>query len=163
MGSTSWGAPTRPPTPPALSSPPGGAGVLPGHARATAPTRLLPRTPQLLRLLEDLAFGLDRGRDDQLRLLQLADAPGADRAHAGPDGADEVQGAVLGERRAEQDLLQRAGHPYPDPGAARQVGVRGGHAPVIAAPGRLDRARERRADHHGVGARRERLADVAAG
>src|SRR5512132_4011159 len=32
----------------------------------TAPARSLPRAPQLLRLLEDLAFGLDRGRDDQL-------------------------------------------------------------------------------------------------
>src|SRR5262245_28926215 len=35
----------------------------------TAPARSLTRAPQLLRLLEDLALGLDGGRDEQLRLL----------------------------------------------------------------------------------------------
>src|SRR5438552_17609280 len=33
----------------------------------------LARTPQFLRLLKDFALGLDGGRDDDLRLLQLAD------------------------------------------------------------------------------------------
>src|SRR2546428_148660 len=65
-------------------------------------------TPQLLRLLEDLALGLDGGRDDQLRLLQLADRLRPHRAHAGADGPDEVQRAVLREGRPEQDLLERA-------------------------------------------------------
>src|ERR1041384_7869873 len=102
--------------------------------RGTSP---LPRAPQLLRLLEDLALGLDRRRDDELGLLQLADALRAHGAHAGPDGAHQVQRAVLGEGRPEQDLLQRARLPHPDARAARQVRVRGGHAPVIAAPGRL--------------------------
>src|SRR5437763_4815054 len=91
----------------------------------------LPGPSQLLGLLEDLSFGLDRRRDDQLRQLKLADAPGAHRAHAGSDGAD-------------------------------QVGVRRGHAPVVAPTRRLDRAGERRADHDRVGARGERLAHVAA-
>src|SRR5919204_4436495 len=123
----------------------------------------LPGTPQLLRLLEDLPFGLDRGRDDDLRLLQLADGLRADRAHAGANGADQIQRAVLGERGAEQNLLERAGDAHADARAARQIRVRRRHAPVIPASRRLHGARERRADHHGVGPRRERLADVAAG
>src|SRR2546426_865141 len=119
-------------------------------------------TPQLLRLLEDLAFGLDGGRDDQLGLLQLADRLGPHRAHAGADGPDEVQRAVLREGRPEEDLLERARDADADARAARQVRVRRCHAPVIAAPGRLGRAREGRADHHGVGAGGEGLAHVAA-
>src|SRR2546423_2420234 len=122
----------------------------------------LPRPPQLLRLLEDLALRLDRRRDDQLRLLQLADALRADGAHAGADGAHEVEGAVFGEGRSEQDLLVRAVHAHPDASAARQVGVRRGHAPVLAATGRLDGPGEVLAGHHGVGAGREGLAHVAA-
>src|SRR5687767_2859057 len=51
------------------------------------PSGLLPRPPQLLGLLEDLALRLDRRRDDELGLLQLADRLGADGAHARPDGA----------------------------------------------------------------------------
>src|SRR5512146_268464 len=57
----------------------------------------LPRPPQLLRLLEDLALGLDRRRDDELRLLQLADGLRAHRAHARADRAREVERAGLGE------------------------------------------------------------------
>src|SRR5438105_12124328 len=79
----------------------------------------LPGTPQLLGLLEDLALGLDGGRDDDLGLLQLADRLRADRAHAGPDGADEVQRAVLRECRTEQDLLERARDAHADARAAR--------------------------------------------
>src|SRR5262245_28614871 len=107
----------------------------------------LARRAQLLGALEDLALRLDRRRDDQLGLLQLADVAGPDRAHAGADGADEVQRAVLGERGPEQDLLERPGHADADPRAARQVRVRRRHAPVVAAARRLLGARERRADH----------------
>src|SRR5207253_10290167 len=64
----------------------------------------LPRAPQLLSLLEDLAFGLDRRSDDQLRLLELADRARPDRAHAGSDRADQIERAVLGEGGAEEDL-----------------------------------------------------------
>src|SRR5262249_19045769 len=46
---------------------------------------------------------------------------------------------------------------------ARQRGVERGHAPVVAAAGRLVRGGERRTDHHRVGAARDRLGDVAAG
>src|SRR5262245_56990971 len=120
-------------------------------------------TPQLLRLLEDLAFGLDRGRDDDFRLLQLADGLRPDRAHARANGADEIQRAVFRERRAEENLLERARDTDANARAARQVRVRRRHAPVVAAPRRLDGARERRADHDRVGARGEGLAHVAAG
>src|SRR5215510_10395585 len=119
-------------------------------------------TPQLLRLLEDLALGLDGGRDDQLRLLQLADRLRSHRAHAGADRPDEIQRAVFREGGPEENLLERARDPDANPGAPRQIRVRRRHAPVVTAPRCLDGARERRADHDGVGARRERLTDVAA-
>src|SRR5919197_310038 len=73
-------------------------------------------TPQLLRLLEDLALGLDRGRDDELRLLQLADRLRAHRAHAGADSPDEIQRAVFREGGAEENLLERARDADADPG-----------------------------------------------
>src|SRR5262244_3252328 len=104
---------------------------------------------QLLGALEHLAFGLDGRRDDQLRLLQLLDVLRSHRAHAGADGAHEVQRAVLGEGGAEEDLLEGAEYPDADARPARQVRVRGGHAPVVATPGRLLGAREGGADHDG--------------
>src|SRR5439155_21345696 len=64
--------------------------------------------PQLLRLLEDRALGLDGGRDDQLRLLQLADRLRCHRPHPGAAGPDEIQRPVFRESRREQDLLERA-------------------------------------------------------
>src|SRR5713226_7776150 len=115
-------------------------------------TRTLARGAELLRALEDLALGLDRGRDDQLGLLQLADVHGAHRAHAGADGPHEVERAVLGEGGPEEDLLERARDPYPDTRAARQIGVGRGHAPVVAAARSLLGAREGGADHDRVGA-----------
>src|SRR6267378_6681833 len=118
-------------------------------------------TPQLLRLLEDLALGLDGGRDDQLRLLQLADRLRSHRPHAGADGPDEIQRAIFREGRPEEDLLERARDADPDARAPRQVRVRRRHAPVIAASRRLGRAREGGADHDGVGAGGEGLAHVA--
>src|SRR5262245_38567796 len=67
----------------------------------------LPRAPELLSLLEDLAFRLDRGRDDQLRLLELPDVLGAHRSHARADGSHQIQGPVLREGGPEEDLLER--------------------------------------------------------
>src|SRR5215470_12980840 len=69
----------------------------------------LPRAAELLGLLEDLAFGLDRRRDDQLGLLELTDVAGSHRAHARANGADQVERSILGEGRPEKDLLQRPG------------------------------------------------------
>src|SRR5215475_6138872 len=81
----------------------------------------LPGAPQLLGLLKDLALGLDGRGDDQLCLLQFADVGGPHRAHARPDGAHQVEGAVLREGRAEEDLLQRAGDADPDARPAREI------------------------------------------
>src|SRR5204862_5836867 len=67
----------------------------------------LPGPSQLLSLLEDLPFGLDRRRDDQLRQLELADAPGALRSHAGSDAACLVSCAGLDGRWPEQDRRWR--------------------------------------------------------
>src|SRR5688572_15663019 len=97
------------------------------------PDARLARPPQLLGLLVDLALGLDRGRDDQLGLLKLADVLRPDGAHASADRAHEVERAVLGERGSEENLLERARDAHADPRAARQVDVRRRHAPVIAA------------------------------
>src|SRR5712692_10088277 len=98
----------------------------------------LARASELLGLLEDLAFGLDRGGDDQLGLLKLADVARSHRSHARPDRAHEVQRAVLGEGGSEEDLLERSRDAHADAGAARQVHVRRRHPPVIAASGRFD-------------------------
>src|SRR2546430_17639718 len=81
-------------------------------------------TPQLLRLLEDLALGLDGGRDDQLRLLQLADRLRSHRPHAGADGSDEIQRAAFREGRPEEDLLQQPAEADPAARARGQVAVR---------------------------------------
>src|SRR4029453_5591228 len=116
----------------------------------------------LLGALEYLALGLYRRGDDELRLLQLADTARAHGAHAGPDRTDEIERPVLGERGPEEDLLERSGDAHPNAGAAGQVRVRRRHAPVIAAAGGFLGARERGADHHGVGTGGQRLADIAA-
>ncbi len=47
--------------------------------------------------------------------------------------------------------------------ATRQIGMERGHAPVVAAAGGFVRGGKWRADHHGIGAARDGLGDVAAG
>src|SRR6266511_5902360 len=79
---------------------------------------------QLLGALEDLPFGLDGRRDDELGLLRLADIQGAVGARARADRADEIQGPVLGEGRAKEDLLERPRHAHADAGAPRQIRMR---------------------------------------
>src|SRR5438045_9712581 len=93
----------------------------------------LPRTPQLLGLLEHLALGLDGGRDDDLGLLQLADRLRPHRAHAGANGADEIQRAVFRERRPEQDLVDRPRNALADTRRARQVRLPRARGPAVAA------------------------------
>ena len=57
--------------------------------------------PDALDGLEKLAFGFDRGCDDDLGLLKLRQRTGADVAHAGRDCADEVLTAVVDLGRSE--------------------------------------------------------------
>src|SRR5204862_5812448 len=84
-------------------------------------------------------------------------------AHTGPQRADQVLGAVGARGRPEQHLFQAAVDADLDAGAAWERAVRRRHAPVVAAPGRFAGLGERRAEHHSIGAARDRLADVAAG
>src|SRR5262245_44298485 len=85
---------------------------------STGPSLGLSRAAELLSLLEDLSFRLDRWSDDELGQLELADVPGPHRAHAGSDGAHEIQGAVFRECRSEEDLLERARDTHADPRSA---------------------------------------------
>src|ERR1043165_2585337 len=54
--------------------------------------------------LEEFAFGLDGGRDDNFSLLKLGDISRADVAHAGRDRADQILTAVINLGRSEKDL-----------------------------------------------------------
>src|SRR4051812_182473 len=113
--------------------------------------------------LELLALGLEGRRDHHLGALEVADVLVAAGGHGGPQGAHQVEGAVVFVSRAEEDLLERAVLLGRDARAARQRWMKRRHAPVESAARRLLRTRQRRADHHGVGAACDRLGDVAAG
>ena len=63
----------------------------------------------------------------------------------------------------EEQAIERRVLAHMDAHPARQLRVRRRHAPMEAAARRLNGARERRTDHHGVRARHERLAEVATG
>ena len=63
----------------------------------------------------DLALGLERRCDHDLGLLEALEVLVAGGGHRGAQAAEEVQGAVVLVRRAEQDLLERPA----DAGATR--------------------------------------------
>src|SRR6266851_2423635 len=139
------------------------AGVVSFRGRAAAAVRLSSALPHahVLRLLERLALGRDRRSDDHLHVLELGDVVRAADAERRPKGAREILAAVVDAGRAEQDLFQRGLRAHVDSCAAREVGIVRRHAPVVALGRRLLGAGERRPDHDGVCARRERLADVS--
>ena len=89
-------------------------------------------------------------------------AAGADVAHAGGDGADQVLAPVVHLSGAKENLFQGAGRADFDARSARQICMRCGHAPMVAAPRRFVRFRESAADHDGVRAAREGFANIAA-
>src|SRR6266545_8368064 len=128
----------------------------------TSPTAL-PGHPDLLRLLELLALGLDGRGEHQLRLLEVVDRFVAARGHRGAEGAHQVQRPVVLVGGADDDLLERRGLFHLHPRPARKRWMEGGHPPVVAASRRLLGAGEGRADHHRVGAAGDGLGDVAAG
>lgn len=80
--------------------------------------------------LEELAFGFDAGGDDNFGFLKFANGFRTDVAHAGGDGAHEILRAVIDGGGAEKDLLERTAKADADAGAAREIGVRSGHAPM---------------------------------
>src|SRR6266542_3903335 len=124
----------------------------------TSPTAL-PGHPDLLRLLELLALGLDGRGEHQLRLLEVVDRFVAARGHRGAEGAHQVQRPVVLVGGADDDLLERRGLFHLHPRPARKRWMEGGHPPVVAASRRLLGAGEGRADHHRVGAAGDGLGD----
>src|SRR5918995_3227294 len=116
-----------------------------------------------LAALEALAFGLQRGGHHDLGLLKLLDRFVAGSGHRCAQGAEQVQRAVVLVGGADEDLVERAPLADVDARPARQVGMERRHPPGEPTPRRLVRAGERGAEHHRVGAARDRLGDVAAG
>ena len=112
--------------------------------------------------LERLALGLQRRGDHQLGPVELGDVLVAAGRHRGPQAAHQVERAVVLAGRARDDLLERAVLRRRHARAARERRVERRHAPVEAVARRLVGARQRRADHHRVGAAGDRLRDVAA-
>src|SRR5215211_457803 len=113
--------------------------------------------------LELLALGLKRGRDHHLSTLEVADVLVSTRCHGCPQGSNEVEGAVVLLRRAEQDMLQGAVPDRRHPGPAWEGWMECRHAPMESAARRLLGAGEGRADHDRVGAAGDGLGHVAAG
>src|SRR5215210_3120709 len=116
-----------------------------------------------LRALVALALGLDRRGDHELGLLELLHVGVARRGHRRREGPEQVERAVVLVGGTDEDLAQRCDLISLHTGPTRKRGMKGGHPPVVAAAGRLVRAREGRADHDGVRAARDGLGDVAAG
>src|ERR1043166_3402793 len=123
--------------------------------------RLLASHSHALHRLEQFAFRLDGGSDDDLSLLKLANGARPNVAHARGDGTNEILAAVIEFGGAEEDLLERAGHTPLDAGSARQVRIWGGHAPMESCARGFLRSRKRTADHDRIRAAGERLANVA--
>src|SRR5216683_7312224 len=134
--------------------------VLRSWAAATVMLRsALPHT-HVLGLLEDLALRGDRRRDHHFHVLELGDVAGAAHAECRAQRTCEVLASVVDARRTEEDLVQGRLRTDVDPGAAWQIGIGCGHAPVETFRGGFLGARQWCSDHHSVRARRERLADV---
>src|SRR6202011_4234400 len=93
--------------------------------------------------------------------LELSEIGSADISHAGCYGTDQILTAVVDVCRTEEDLSQGASRSDPDSRPARQVGMRGCHAPMVAFARRFNCFRESAADHDGVRAASKGLADVA--
>src|ERR1700716_3160916 len=120
---------------------------------------VLPHT-YMLGLLERLALGRDRRRDDHLHVLKLRNVPCATHAERRPQRTGEVLGTIVDAGGPKQDLVQRRLGADMDARAARQGGVCRRHAPVEALRSRLFGARQRCADHHCICTGRERFADI---
>src|SRR5271165_1455010 len=111
--------------------------------------------------LQRLALGLKRRRDHDLGAVELGEVLVSARGHRRAQPAEQVERAVVLPRRADQDLLERAVLGRCHPRSARERRVKGRHAPMEAPSRSLVGPCQRRADHHGIGAQRDRLRDVA--
>src|ERR1700692_104949 len=73
--------------------------------------------PDALRPLEALALGLQGGGDHDLGLLELLHRLVTARGHGGPEGAEQVEPAIVLVGGAHQDLFERSPGRRLDPGA----------------------------------------------
>src|SRR6266508_4133810 len=133
-----------------------------GRGSCSAVIRSMPH-PHVLSLLIRLALGLDGWGHDQLGLLELPDRGVPRGRHRRGEPAEQVQRAVVLVRRTHEDLGERGDLLGLDPRTARKRWVERSHPPVVAPTGSLVGARERRADHHRVGAAGDSLGDVTTG
>ena len=69
-------------------------------------SRLAGTHADILDGLEQLPFRFDRGRDDNLGLLELTDGCRSDIAHASSDGTDQILAAIIHNGGAEENLLE---------------------------------------------------------
>src|SRR6185437_1947124 len=95
------------------------------------------RHTDALGALQRLALGLQRGRDHDFGLLEFLDGLVTGGGHRRAQRTEQVERAVVLVRGSGQDLGQRRLLTREHTRAARERGVEGGHAPVVAAPGRL--------------------------
>src|SRR3954463_2024873 len=95
-------------------------------ARADSPAHA-----DALRALECLAFGLQRRRDHDLGLLELLERLVAGGGHRRAERTEEVHGAVVVVRRPGEDLGERSPLTRMHSRATREVGMEGGHTPVV--------------------------------
>src|SRR5579871_6241948 len=133
-----------------------------GGARTGRGGRSARPHPDALVALELLALGLQRRGHHQLGAVELGDVLVAAGRHRRPQPAEQVQRAVVLVRGPDEDLLERRVLPRLHACPARQRRVERRHAPVEAVAGRLQRSRQRRSDHHRIGAADDGLRDVAA-
>src|SRR4051794_4478983 len=112
--------------------------------------------PHRLLVLQLLPLAHQRRSHHHLGPLEGADVLVAAGGHRGFQRPHQVEGPVVLLGRPEEDLLERPVLLGRDAGAARQRRVEGRHPPVEAAAGRLLCPRQRRADHHRIGAAGDR-------
>src|SRR5437867_11709507 len=83
--------------------------------------------------LKEFSFGLDRRRDDNLRLLKFRNISSANVAHAGSNRTNQILAAIVNLCRTKQDLFQRTSRAHPDAVSSRKIRVRRGHSSRRAA------------------------------
>src|SRR5215211_8779046 len=132
------------------------------HPRGNHRTAVRAHADRLL-TLELLALGLQRRRDHHLGALEVADVLVAAGGHRGTQRADQVERAVVFVGGAVEDLVERAVLDGRHASPPRQRRMERRHPPVVATARSFLGPRERRADHHRVGAAGNRLREVPAG
>src|SRR5437899_10073124 len=84
-----------------------------------------------LNCLKEFSFGLDRRRDDNLRLLKFGNISSANVAHAGSNRTNQILAAIINFGRTKQDLFERARGAHLDAGPSWKIGMRRSHSPMV--------------------------------